>query len=141
VGPRLPSSQGRDLSNAGYWYRQAGKPQANVALEKEWRSSVPCSIKSINEDDEEMKLPAMRSPQSASDLTFSSGPPSIWPNALAGQQQSVCEQQPTSAFASRLLSGRALILGSGRRHRQEPSTPCPTAQVFSVLALFLSLTA
>jgi hypothetical protein len=29
-----------DVSNAGYWYRQAGKPQANVALEKEWAEIV-----------------------------------------------------------------------------------------------------
>jgi len=29
-----------DLSNAGYWYRQAGKPQANVSLEKEWAEIV-----------------------------------------------------------------------------------------------------
>ena len=29
-----------DLSNAGYWYRQAGKPQANLALEKEWAEIV-----------------------------------------------------------------------------------------------------
>jgi len=78
----------------------------------------------------------------ALDLIISSSEPlSIWPNALVGQQQSVCEQQPTSASASRLLSGCALILGSGRRHRQEPSKPCATAQVFSALALFLSSTA
>ena len=25
-----------DLSNAGYWYRQAGKPVANDALDAEW---------------------------------------------------------------------------------------------------------
>jgi hypothetical protein len=25
-----------DVSNAGYWYRQAGKPQANVSLDEEW---------------------------------------------------------------------------------------------------------
>jgi hypothetical protein len=29
-----------DVSNAGYWYRQAGKPQANVALEEEWAEIV-----------------------------------------------------------------------------------------------------
>jgi hypothetical protein len=29
-----------DVSNAGYWYRQAGKPQANMALEKEWAEIV-----------------------------------------------------------------------------------------------------
>jgi hypothetical protein len=29
-----------DVSNAGYWYRQAGKPQANVAIEKEWAEIV-----------------------------------------------------------------------------------------------------
>ena len=25
-----------DLSNAGYWYRRAGKPQARMSLDKEW---------------------------------------------------------------------------------------------------------
>ena len=25
-----------DLSNAGYWYRRAGRPAANAALEAEW---------------------------------------------------------------------------------------------------------
>ena len=25
-----------DLSNAGYWYRQAGKPPARVSLDEEW---------------------------------------------------------------------------------------------------------
>ncbi|MDP6566699.1 MAG: hypothetical protein QF578_17860 [Alphaproteobacteria bacterium] len=25
-----------DLSNAGYWYRRAGKPDASVSLEEEW---------------------------------------------------------------------------------------------------------
>jgi hypothetical protein len=29
-----------DLSNAGYWYRQAGERQANVSLEKEWAEIV-----------------------------------------------------------------------------------------------------
>jgi len=29
-----------DVSNAGYWYRQAGKPQANVSLENEWAEIV-----------------------------------------------------------------------------------------------------
>jgi uncharacterized protein YecT (DUF1311 family) len=105
------------------------------------RSSVPCSTKSIHEDDEEMNTALPSGRRSASNLTCSSGPLSIWPNALVGQQQSVCEQQPTSTFASRLLSGRALILGSVRRHRQEPPKPCPTAQPFSALAPFLSPTA
>ena len=27
-----------DLGNAGYWYRQAGKPVANGSLETEWES-------------------------------------------------------------------------------------------------------
>ncbi|PLX36811.1 MAG: hypothetical protein C0606_13465 [Hyphomicrobiales bacterium] len=26
-----------DLWNAGYWYRQAGRPECQVALEDEWR--------------------------------------------------------------------------------------------------------
>ena len=29
-----------DLGNAGYWYRRAGKPPANVALDEEWRRIV-----------------------------------------------------------------------------------------------------
>ncbi len=29
-----------DLSNAGYWYRRAGKPEARVGLEKEWQDMV-----------------------------------------------------------------------------------------------------
>lgn len=29
-----------DLSNAGYWYRRAGKPQASVSLDKEWTEIV-----------------------------------------------------------------------------------------------------
>ena len=27
-----------DLSNAGYWYRQAGKPAASTSLEAEWEA-------------------------------------------------------------------------------------------------------
>tara|TARA_B100000676_G_scaffold311522_2_gene381729 strand:- start:405 stop:689 length:285 start_codon:yes stop_codon:yes gene_type:complete len=26
-----------DLSNAGYWYRKAGRPQASNSLQEEWR--------------------------------------------------------------------------------------------------------
>jgi hypothetical protein len=29
-----------DLSNAGYWYRRAGKPVANVPLNEEWAALV-----------------------------------------------------------------------------------------------------
>lgn len=29
-----------DLSNAGYWYGRAGKPQSGVSLEKEWTEIV-----------------------------------------------------------------------------------------------------
>jgi hypothetical protein len=29
-----------DLSNAGYWYRQAGKPKADDALDAEWQRIV-----------------------------------------------------------------------------------------------------
>jgi hypothetical protein len=29
-----------DLSNAGYWYRRAGRPEANDALEAEWQRIV-----------------------------------------------------------------------------------------------------
>ena len=29
-----------DLSNAGYWYRQAGKPQARESLAEEWAEIV-----------------------------------------------------------------------------------------------------
>ncbi len=29
-----------DLSNAGYWYRQAGQPEAKDALEAEWERIV-----------------------------------------------------------------------------------------------------
>jgi hypothetical protein len=29
-----------DLSNAGYWYRRAGKPAANDALDAEWQRIV-----------------------------------------------------------------------------------------------------
>jgi hypothetical protein len=29
-----------DLSNAGYWYSRAGRPQAKVSLEKEWAEIV-----------------------------------------------------------------------------------------------------
>ena len=29
-----------DLSNAGYWYRRAGKPTANQSLEAEWNAIV-----------------------------------------------------------------------------------------------------
>ena len=29
-----------DLSNAGYWYRKAGKPAANDALDAEWQRIV-----------------------------------------------------------------------------------------------------
>jgi hypothetical protein len=29
-----------DLGNAGYWYRQAGKPVATASLESEWDATV-----------------------------------------------------------------------------------------------------
>ena len=29
-----------DLSNAGYWYRQAGKPVASASLDAEWETIV-----------------------------------------------------------------------------------------------------
>lgn len=29
-----------DLSNAGYWYRQAGKPVASASLDAEWEAIV-----------------------------------------------------------------------------------------------------
>ena len=29
-----------DLSNAGYWYRRAGKPVASVSLDEEWAALV-----------------------------------------------------------------------------------------------------
>lgn len=29
-----------DLGNAGYWYRRAGKPVANVSLSEEWAALV-----------------------------------------------------------------------------------------------------
>ena len=29
-----------DLSNAGYWYRRAGKPVSNLALSEEWKAIV-----------------------------------------------------------------------------------------------------
>lgn len=29
-----------DLGNAGYWYRQAGKPMPNAPLESEWETIV-----------------------------------------------------------------------------------------------------
>jgi hypothetical protein len=29
-----------DLSNAGYWYRRAGKPAASVSLSEEWNALV-----------------------------------------------------------------------------------------------------
>ena len=29
-----------DLSNAGYWYRRAGKPPATVSLDEEWAALV-----------------------------------------------------------------------------------------------------
>ena len=29
-----------DLSNAGYWYRQAGRPTATMSLDEEWRAIV-----------------------------------------------------------------------------------------------------
>lgn len=29
-----------DLSNARYWYRRAGKPEATVSLDDEWKSIV-----------------------------------------------------------------------------------------------------
>jgi len=33
-----------DLSNAGYWYRRAGRPQANVSLDEEWAGIVTSLI-------------------------------------------------------------------------------------------------
>jgi hypothetical protein len=33
-----------DASNAGYWYRQAGKPPAQGALPEEWRAIVQALI-------------------------------------------------------------------------------------------------
>jgi hypothetical protein len=35
-----------DLSNAGYWYRRAGKPEARDALETEWERIVGALISS-----------------------------------------------------------------------------------------------
>lgn len=34
-----------DLSNAGYWYRRAGKPQALSSLEQEWREITESLLK------------------------------------------------------------------------------------------------
>jgi hypothetical protein len=33
-----------DASNAGYWYRRAGRPVANIALPDEWRAIVEALI-------------------------------------------------------------------------------------------------
>jgi hypothetical protein len=33
-----------DLGNAGYWYRQAGKPEAKDSLESEWERIVSALI-------------------------------------------------------------------------------------------------
>jgi hypothetical protein len=33
-----------DLSNAGYWYRRAGRPVANVPLNEEWAALVRTSL-------------------------------------------------------------------------------------------------
>ena len=33
-----------DASNAGYWYRRAGKPVPNVTLPEEWRAIVQALI-------------------------------------------------------------------------------------------------
>jgi hypothetical protein len=33
-----------DLSNAGYWYQRAGKPQASVSLDKEWAEIVSALV-------------------------------------------------------------------------------------------------
>jgi hypothetical protein len=35
-----------DLGNAGYWYRQAGKPVASGPLEAEWEQIVQALLKS-----------------------------------------------------------------------------------------------
>jgi len=62
---------------------------AFLSLRSGLRSSVPCSIRCINRDDEEMDsaLPG-GGPLTTSDFTSSSEPLSIWPNAHAGQQRS-----------------------------------------------------
>ncbi len=40
-----------DLGNAGYWYRQAGKPVAAGALEAEWESIVSALLKNVKPPD------------------------------------------------------------------------------------------
>jgi len=40
VGPCLSASVEGDLGNAGYWYRQAGKPVATGPVETEWERMV-----------------------------------------------------------------------------------------------------
>jgi hypothetical protein len=37
-----------DLGNAGYWYRQAGRPVANDSLEAEWERIVSALIEDDN---------------------------------------------------------------------------------------------
>jgi hypothetical protein len=37
-----------DLGNAGYWYRQAGKPVATGALETEWQRMVSTLLGSVS---------------------------------------------------------------------------------------------
>jgi hypothetical protein len=37
-----------DLGNAGYWYRQAGKPVATDALETEWERMVSALLGSVS---------------------------------------------------------------------------------------------
>jgi hypothetical protein len=37
-----------DLGNAGYWYRQAGKPVATGALETEWERMVSALLGSVS---------------------------------------------------------------------------------------------
>jgi len=34
------AAHSKDLSNAGYWYRQAGRPVARDALDAEWQRIV-----------------------------------------------------------------------------------------------------
>ena len=36
-----------DLSNAGYWYSRAGKPQARISLDQEWVEIVTAFVNEI----------------------------------------------------------------------------------------------
>ena len=33
-----------DLSNAGYWYKRAGRPQARISLDQEWADIVSALV-------------------------------------------------------------------------------------------------